>query len=140
MTFDTQVIPAAPEAHVTPLLVIAVAQGAKPASLEPLDQASQGAITRCYAAGDFAGKKDETAMLYPEGSRPRLLLVGTGSAEDRRTAIRRAAAVGAKRARTLGLASAALFITPEAQGSLSARDVGSSPQRVSRSAAGTSLS
>jgi leucyl aminopeptidase len=124
MTFETKVIAATPEAHVTPLLVVVVAQGAKSNSLSALDHASQGALSRCYAAGDFAGKKDETAMLYPEGSRPRLLLVGTGSTEERRSAVRRAAAVGAKRARTLGLPSAAIFITPEAQGSLSARDIG----------------
>jgi leucyl aminopeptidase len=124
MTFETQVVPAAPEAHVTPLLVVAVPQGGQPASLAALDQASRSAVTRCYAAGDFAGKKDETALLYPEGSRPRLLLVGTGNSEDRRSAIRRAAAIGAKRARTLGVPSAALFVTPEALGSLSARELG----------------
>src|ERR1041385_2623621 len=108
MTFETKVIAATPEAHPTPLLVIVVAQGARSNSLSGLDQASQGAISRCYAAGDFAGKKDETAMLYPEGPRPRLLLVGTGSTEERRSAVRRAAAVGAKRARTLGPPGAAL--------------------------------
>ena len=124
MTFETQVVPAAPESHVTPLLVVVVPQGPQPASLAALDRTSQGAISRCYAAGDFVGKKDETALLYPEGSRPRILLVGTGKAEDRRTAIRRAAAVGAKRARTLGLPSAALFVAPEALGTLSARDLG----------------
>jgi len=79
MTFETQVVPAAPEAHVTPLLNVVVPQGGQPASLAALDQASQGAITRCYAAGDFAGKKDETALLYPEGSRPRILLIGIGT-------------------------------------------------------------
>ncbi|HEV8612883.1 MAG TPA: M17 family peptidase N-terminal domain-containing protein, partial [Gemmatimonadales bacterium] len=124
MTFETQVVPAAPEAHVTPLLILVVPQGAAPASLAALDKASGGAIGRCYAAGDFAGKKDESAVLYPEGSRPRLMLVGIGNPEDRRTAIRRAAAIGAKRARTVGVPSAALFVTPEALGTLSAKELG----------------
>ncbi|HEY9382535.1 MAG TPA: leucyl aminopeptidase [Gemmatimonadales bacterium] len=124
MPFETQVIPAAPEAHITPLLIVVVPQGGQPASLAALDAASGAAIARCYAAGDFAGKKDETALLYPEGSRPRLLLVGVGATEDRRTAIRRAAAIGAKRARTLGVPSAALFVAPETVPQLSARDVG----------------
>jgi leucyl aminopeptidase len=121
---ETHVVSAAPEAHATPLLIVAVSQGGRPGSLAALDQASQGSITRCYAAGDFQGKKDETALLYPEGARPRLLLVGIGSTEDRRTAIRRAAAIGSKRARTLGAPSAALFVTPEAAGTLAPRELG----------------
>jgi leucyl aminopeptidase len=124
MTFETQVVPAAPEAHVTPLLLVVVPQGPQPASLAALDKASSGAIARCYAAGDFVGKKDESAALYPEGSRSRLVLIGIGKPEDRRAAIRRAAAVGAKRARAIGVPSAALFVTPEALGTLSAQELG----------------
>jgi len=124
MAFETLVVPAVPEAHSTPLLIVAVAQGSQPASLGALDKASGGALSRCYAAGDFAGKKDETALLYPEGPRPRVLLVGIGNADDRRNGVRRAAAIGAKRARTLGLPSAAIFVTPESLGNLSARDLG----------------
>ena len=124
MPLETQVVQAAPEAHVTPLLILVVPQGSQPASLTALDRESRGAIARCYAAGDFVGKKDETALLYPEGARPRLLLVGTGATEDRRTAIRRAAAIGAKRARILGVPSAALFIAPEARDSLTPAAIG----------------
>ena len=124
MPFETQVVPAAPEAHLTPLLVVVVPQGTQPASLAALDAASGAAISRCYAAGDFAGKKDETALLYPEGSRPRVLLVGIGATDDRRTAIRRAAAIGAKRARGLGVPSAALFVAPEGFGKLGGRELG----------------
>jgi leucyl aminopeptidase len=124
MTFETQVVQAAPEAHATPLLILLVPQGAIPASLAKLDAASGGAIGRCYAAGDFAGKKDEAALLYPEGPRPRLLLVGVGTPSDRRAAVRRGAAVGAKRARTIGVPSAALFVTPEARDGVSATEVG----------------
>jgi leucyl aminopeptidase len=125
MTFETQVIPAAPEAHATPLLILLVPQGAQPASLAPLDKASGGVIARCYAAGDFTGKKDETALLYAEGARPRLLLVGVGTPGDgSRTAVRRATAIGSRRARTLGMPSAAVFVTPEARGNLGPKDIG----------------
>ncbi|HLB54445.1 MAG TPA: leucyl aminopeptidase [Gemmatimonadales bacterium] len=124
MPFQTQVVPSAPEAHRTPLLIVIVPEAARPDSLRPLDSQSGGALERCYGAGDFAGKKDETALLYPEGDRPRLLLVGIGKPDDLRSAIRRAAAVGAKRARTLGVPEAALFVTPEAGGSLSGREIG----------------
>src|ERR1043166_6787706 len=90
MTFDTQVVPAAPETHATPLLIVVVPQGAMPASVAALDAASGGAIGRCYAAGDFAGKKDQTVVLYPDGPRPRILLVGTGQpASPRRSEERR---------------------------------------------------
>lgn len=125
MTFETQVVQAAPEAHATPLLILVVPQGALPASLAALDKASAGALSRCYAAGDFRGKKDETALLYPDGPRPRLLLVGVGTPGDgARGAIRRAAAIGAKRARAIGVAEAAAFVTAEAQAGASAADVG----------------
>ncbi len=125
MAFETQVVQAAPEAHATPFLILVVAQGALPASLGALDLASGGTLSRCYAAGDFRGKKDETALLYPDGPRPRLLLVGLGAAgEGALGAIRRGAAVGAKRARLVGVPEAAVFVTPEAQGSASAADVG----------------
>ena len=125
MTFETQVIPAAPEAHATPLLILLVPQGPQPASLASLDKASGGVIARCYAAGDFTGKKDETALLYAEGPRPRLLLVGVGvPGEGSRTAVRRATAIGSRRARTLGMPSAAVFVTPEARGTLDPKDTG----------------
>jgi leucyl aminopeptidase len=124
MTFETQVVPAAPETHATPLLIVLVPQGAVPASVAALDAASGGAIARCYAAGDFAGKKDETVLLYPDGPRPRILLVGIGQPATPRGAIRRAAAVGTKRGRIIGVPSAALFVTPEARGTASAREVG----------------
>ncbi len=125
MTFETQVVQASPEAHATPLLILVVPQGALPASLAPLDQASGGILTRCYAVGDFRGKKDEAALLYADGARPRLLLVGVGTPADAvRGALRRAAAVGVKRARQIGVPEAAVFVTAEAQGGASGADVG----------------
>ena len=125
MTFETQIVPDLPEAHATPFLILVVPQASLPASLAALDQAAGGAIARCYAAGDFSGKKDETVLVYPEGPRPRVLLVGIGLPDDTvRSAVRRGAAVGAKRARATGVPKASLFVAPEARGSLSPRDVG----------------
>jgi leucyl aminopeptidase len=125
MTFETQVVVAGPEAHPTPFLIVVVPQGAAPPSLAALDAVSGNALTRCYAAGDFTGKKDEAVLLYPEGARPRILLVGVGTqGAGVRSAIRRAAAIGAKRARITGVASAALYVTPEARAVLSAGEVG----------------
>lgn len=126
MSLQIQIVSATPETHATPLLILIVPQGARPESLAGLDARLHGAITRCYQSGDFAGKKDESLMLYPdEGSAsPRLFLVGIGKPENQRSAVRRASAIGVKRARTIGLPGATLFVTPEARGSLSARELG----------------
>jgi leucyl aminopeptidase len=119
----TRVETGAPEAVETPLLIAAVARGSLSPSLSRLDTASGGAIERVYASGDFTGRRDETAMVYGAGAAARVLLVGTGEANGSGTpgAIRRAAAVAAKRARTIGVPKAALFVTPEARGQTSVR-------------------
>ena len=111
----------------TPLLAVALAQGsAVPASLAELDRAAGGVVTRAIAGGDFKGKRDETALLYPGSAKPeRLLLVGLGKpAEVSRTAVRRAAAVAAKRARVIGVKQFAFAVAAEARNGVSARDVG----------------
>jgi leucyl aminopeptidase len=114
----------------TPLLAVAVAQGsAVPTSLAELDRAAGGAMTRAVASGDFKGKRDETALLYPTGpsgaKAGRLLLVGLGKPGDvSRNAIRRAAAVAAKRARALGVKQLAFAVAAEARNAVSARELG----------------
>src|SRR5512140_2206681 len=50
-----------------------------------VDRRLGGAITRLLARGDFKGKKDETALLYPQEGQvgaERVLLVGVGKRED----------------------------------------------------------
>jgi leucyl aminopeptidase len=97
MPLETAVLPAAPAGFDTPLLAVAMTRGALPASLTALDQATGGALGRLLAAGDFSGKKDETALVYPPGATARVLLVGLGKLEEvSRTAIRRAASTAAK--------------------------------------------
>ncbi len=122
---NTSVVDTAPHKHSTSFLAVIVPQqGTLPASLVPLDQSSGGAIARAYAAGDITGKKDEAVLLYPTGPATRILLVGTGKAGDLRRQLRRAASVAAKRARVAGAPKGALFVAPEAQGTLTAGDVG----------------
>ena len=111
----------------TPLLAVALAQGgAVPASLAELDRAAGGVVGRAITSGDFKGKRDETALLYPGGAKPqRLLLVGLGKPADvTRNSVRRAAAVAAKRARVLGATQFTFAIAAEARNGIAAADVG----------------
>jgi leucyl aminopeptidase len=125
MPFETSVVAAAPAGHETPLLALALTRGPLPASLAALDKQTGGAIDRVLSSGDFTGKRDETAVLYPSGPASRLLLIGLGKTEEvDRGAIRRAAAVAAKRARSLGVPRAAFHLPGEASGTVSFRDAG----------------
>lgn len=92
----------------TPLLIIPVPKGSMPAGLAPLDAACDGALARCWAASDFSGKKNETALIYPAGKAQRILLVGLDGEPDA-GAVRRAAMIAGKRARTLCVPSAAVY-------------------------------
>src|SRR5947208_13191127 len=109
------------------LLAVALAQvGPVAESLPELYRAAGGVVGRAITSGHFKGKRDETALLYPGGAKPqRLLLVGLGKPGDvTRNSVRRAAAVAAKRARTLGAAQFAFAIAAEARNGIAAADVG----------------
>ncbi|MBP6015421.1 MAG: leucyl aminopeptidase [Candidatus Promineofilum sp.] len=70
-----------------------------------LDRALAGAIADLIAGGDLKGKAGEVAVVYPRGTigARRILVVGLGQAEKfDLDGVRRAAAVGIKRARDLG--------------------------------------
>src|SRR5437879_5051419 len=111
----------------TPLLAVAVAQGADvPASLAALDKAAGGLVARAITSGDFKGKRDETSLLYPPAGKPqRILLVGVGKASEvTRNAMRRAAAVAARRTRALGATRFHFAVAAEARNGVSARDLG----------------
>jgi leucyl aminopeptidase len=63
--------------------------------------------------------------LYPSGPAGRIALVGLGKTEaGSKPDVRRAAAIVAKRARTLGVTSGGFHLVPEGRGDLSPRDVG----------------
>jgi leucyl aminopeptidase len=83
-------------------------------------------LSRVISSGDFKGKRDETSLLYPAaGKTQRILLVGMGKPGDvTRNSIRRAAAVAAKRARTLGAKQFAFAVAAEARNGCAARDLG----------------
>jgi leucyl aminopeptidase len=95
-----------------PLLAVAVPKRADktvPAELAVYDAPSGGVLTRLFTAGDFTGARDETAHAYLTGGGPqRLLLIGTGKADDvGRTQVRRAASIAARRARAFGTGAVA---------------------------------
>jgi len=75
-----------------------------------VDKALDGMIRDLAAGGDFTGKPNSTAVLYPRGSLPvrRVILVGLGKAEaftlDK---ARQASAVATQKARALGAERAA---------------------------------
>ena len=125
MAFSSSVLAQAPAGYSTPLLALVVPAGALPSSLAALDQQTGGALGRLYTSGDFSGKKDETAMIYPAGAAQRVLMIGVGKAEEvSRAVLRRAAATAGKRARTAGVPSLAVHLTPEALGPIAPRDAG----------------
>ena len=83
MPLETTVVRAAPAGHQTPMLAIAVARGAAAGRRwRELDRAAGGALQRLAAAGDFAGKRDETALVYPTGPAGRIMLVGMGKPDE----------------------------------------------------------
>jgi leucyl aminopeptidase len=125
MPFETAVIAAAPLGHETPLLALAVPRGPLPGSLAKVDEASGGALGRLISSGDFSGKRDELAVVYPLGPASRILLVGLGKPEEiNKGSIRRAASTAAKRARSIGVPRATFHLPAESRGSVSAEDAG----------------
>jgi leucyl aminopeptidase len=123
MSFESVIVNADPASHATPLLAVLVPKGSQPASLAALDQSLSGAITRAWASGDFAGRRDEVTVLYGAGPAARVVLVGTGTGDKPdMTRLRRGASVAAKRARTLGSGSAALLVPPDTLGAMRPRD------------------
>ena len=125
MAFTSSVLAQAPTGYSTPLLAVLVPTGGLPASLAALDQQAGGTLGRLYGSGDFSGKKDESAMVYPAGPAARILLIGVGKAEEvTRTMLRRAAAIAGKRARAAGVPSMALFPAPETLTSTTPQDAG----------------
>ncbi len=115
------------------LLAVAVPKHDKklPPALAALDARSGGVLGRLAASGDFGGARDETALIYlPGASGSRVLLVGTGTGEEApakreaaaRAAVRRAAAVAARRAKALGTGAVTFAMPAALRGGLGAGD------------------
>ena len=78
-----------------------------------VDTALSGAIRELIADGDFKGKSNEVAVLYPRQVIPakRVLVVGLGKAESfDLQGVRKAAAAAIKRARSLGAKQVATIV------------------------------
>jgi leucyl aminopeptidase len=111
-----------------PLVILPLATGPLPERLTAFDQACGGTLARCLASGDFTGVKDETALVYPNPGGPeRVLLIGMGDAEQvTPAALRRAAMIGGKKARTIGAPTASLLFTSGAAPRVAADRAGQS--------------
>ena len=101
-----------------PGLAVLVDQAKGVPTLGALDQGIAGSIQRVMARRDFRAGRDETLhLLGAEGGVERVLLVGMGKVTDRPAALRRAAAIAARRAHQAGFGRVAIFA-----GDLSAGD------------------
>lgn len=112
MTCTVSIRAADPSTLTTPLLLVPVtAAGRLPDSLAALDAAMSGALAAVWNSGDFGGKVDESALVHGAGAIARVLLIGLGdAAKVDAGGLRRAAMAGGKRARTIGVATAALVV------------------------------
>lgn len=94
-----------------------------PAELAPLDAPSSGVLGSLFGSGDVTGARDETTVVYLDGGRRRLLLVGMGRPEDLgRGPVRRAAAIAARRARALGTGRVAFYVPASWRGAATPAD------------------
>jgi len=85
-----------------------------PSTLLSLDHLAHGAITRLVASGDFKGERDDVAVVYPTKGPKRVILVGMGKPEEvTRGAVRRAAAIAARRALGMGAETFAVHVAHE---------------------------
>jgi leucyl aminopeptidase len=88
----------------SPLLAIALpSDGPPPPAVAALDSLLGGSMTRTLARRDFRGGRDETLHLSGAAKGvERVLLVGMGKGTERPAAIRRAAAIAARRGVSMG--------------------------------------
>ena len=95
----------------TPLLVLALGTDPKAdGELAKLDKALDGALGRTFARRDFRGTRDETLHLAGLAKGPaRILLVGMGAPTDRNGALKRAAAIAARKGHQMGVGSLAWY-------------------------------
>ncbi len=111
-----------------PLLAVALGEMKSkevPRSLAQLDAGLGGELSRVIAAGDFSGKPDEVALLYPSKGAERVLLVGLAKSEEiTRGAVRRSAAIAARKAVSTGAGAMAFHLAPETHGGVTLEDVG----------------
>jgi leucyl aminopeptidase len=94
----------------TPALAILLEQGANAPNLGTLESGLAASVRRVLASRDFRSGRDETLQLLgAERSVERLLLVGMGKVTDRASALKRAAAIAARKATQLGFGRMAIY-------------------------------
>lgn len=107
---EIQVVAGSIQEHQDDLIVVNLFEGVTTpgGATGAVDKALGGAIGEAIAAGDLRGKKGETTVFYTRGAipAPRVLVVGLGPQDGfGLQTIREVAAVAAKKARDLGVAS-----------------------------------
>ena len=121
------VVAGAFDSFATPLLAVAVPKQGKalPAALAALDEKAGGVIGRLFESGEFTGARDEAAVIHTNGApAARIVLVGMGKPEEvSRASLRRAAAVAARRAKSLGTGALAFAVPKEFRGGASPTDL-----------------
>jgi leucyl aminopeptidase len=96
-----------------PAVALLLEQLTGPPELSSPDAALAAAIRRVTTNRDFRGAKDETLhFLGTEGGIERVLLVGMGKVTDRRSSLKRAAALSARKANQAGFGRLAIYAGP----------------------------
>jgi leucyl aminopeptidase len=126
MEFRVTALRAQPDTADAPLLVLALSSGAAlTPTLSALDATLGGALGRALDRKDFRGARDET-LLLPGGAKgaQRVLLVGLGKPASMALGLRRAASVGSRQARKIGVPSLAFFSDDQSDAAIEAAVVG----------------
>jgi leucyl aminopeptidase len=93
-----------------PALAILAAQQDGGPDVGSLESGLAGAVRRVFTNRDFRAARDETVhLLGGEKGIERLLLVGMGKVTDRLTALKRAAAIAARKANQAGFGTLAIY-------------------------------
>lgn len=114
---DVRVVAGRASDQMVDALILFRAEGAQLRNeAQSIDEALSGAISDVIESGDFSGKADQVAVLYPRGSIPaqRVILVGLGDSPNfTMDSLRRAAAQGAQKARDLNAKTVAAVTVEE---------------------------
>ncbi|MDH5805834.1 MAG: leucyl aminopeptidase [Gemmatimonadota bacterium] len=107
----TQVRITSPSSSKAAVLAVIVQKfsGKTPPAVSSVDRALGTEFARVIAAGDFAGERDETAVLYPGKGPKRAVLIGVGEKLDANS-IRRAASALARQAVKWGGGEVAVLV------------------------------
>ena len=117
----------AAERLATEALVLGVFEGTRRLSgaARAVDRAAGGALSACLDRGDFTGKKEQVAVVYPRGRAraKRVILVGLGSEKELTPErVRQAGGRAVAKARELGVKELASVVHGAGKGGLDPAD------------------